>query len=220
MGPVIVPVAPPLHRRLMGTGALSGGGAAAASCRFAVKKGGAVARSRMMHMERTLGFATRFLNEVRDDIGQAALGGSDTPPRIRSVHEAAGHATPEFRTLNIPMPDGIGGASPEILSGAIARFAAAKKPDRLLLALEAQMDGSSVLIAEARDRAGTRMFWVQPFAVQGTRVVWGDPLDGGWRDPGEEEMILDASFKGRDIPDDVLIAVRKTPRLEPAISAR
>ena len=179
-----------------------------------------MARSRMMHMERTLGFATRFLNEVRDDIGQAALGGSDTPPRIRSVHEAAGHATPEFRTLNIPMPDGIGGASPESLSGAIARFAAAKKPDRLLLALEAQMDGSSVLIAEARDRAGTRMFWVQPFAVQGTRVVWGDPLDGGWRDPGEEEMILDESFKGRDIPDDVLIAVRKTPRLEPAISAR
>ena len=176
-------------------------------------------------MERTLGFATRFLDEVRDDIGQAALGGTDTPPRIRSVHEAPGHATTEFRTLNIPMPDGIGGASPEILSGAIARFAADKKPDRLLLALEAQMDGASVLIAEARDRAGTRMFWVQPFAVVGTRVLWSEPLDGGWRDPGDEEMILDASFKGRALPEvgrsDVLVAVRKTQRrLEPAIPAR
>jgi hypothetical protein len=178
----------------------------------------------MIHMERTLGFATRFLDEVRDDIGQAALGGMDTPPRIRSVHEAPGHATPEYRTLNIPMPDGIGGASPEILSGAIARFAAEKKPDRLLLALEAQMDGSSVLIAEARDRAGTRMFWVQPFAVAGTRVLWSEPLDGGWRDPGDEEMILDASFKGRALPElgrDVLVAVRKPQRrLEPAMPAR
>jgi hypothetical protein len=179
----------------------------------------------MIHMERTLGFATRFLDEVRDDIGQAALGGTDTPPRIRSVHEAPGHATPEFRTLNIPMPDGIGGASPEILSGAIARFAADKKPDRLLLALEAQMEGASVLIAEARDRAGTRMFWVQPFAVHGTRVLWSEPLDGGWRDPGDEEMILDASFKGRALAEvgrsDVLVAVRKTQRrLEPAIPAR
>lgn len=176
-------------------------------------------------MERTLGFATRFLDEVRDDIGQAALGGTDTPPRIRSVHEAPGHATPEFRTLNIPMPDGIGGASPEILSGAIARFAADKKPDRLLLALEAQMDGASVLIAEARDRAGTRMFWVQPFATVGTQVLWSEPLDGGWRDPGDEEMILDASFKGRALPElgrsDVLVAVRNTQRrLEPAIPAR
>jgi hypothetical protein len=166
----------------------------------------------MIHMERTLGFATRFLEEV--------------PPRIRSVHEAAGHATPEFRTLNIPMPDGIGGASPEILSGAIARFASAKKPDRLLLALEAQVEGGSVLIAEARDRAGTRLFWVQPFAVKGTRVEWSEPLDGGWRDPGAEEMILDASFVGRELPDqraaEVLVAVRRPARVrqEQAIAAR
>ncbi|MBD0320162.1 MAG: hypothetical protein ICV87_07510, partial [Gemmatimonadetes bacterium] len=78
------------------------------------------------------------------------------------------------------------------------------------------------LIAEARDRAGTRMFWVQPFAAKGTSVVWGEPLDGGWRDPGDEEMILDASFKGRALPEPVLVAVRKSerPRLEPAIPAR
>ncbi len=69
------------------------------------------------------------------------------------------------------------------------------------------------------------MFWVQPFAVAGTRVLWSEPLDGGWRDPGDEEMILDASFKGRALSEigrsDVLVAVRRTPRrLEPAIPAR
>ncbi len=173
-------------------------------------------------MERTLGFATRFLSEVRDDLGRTSLDGMSMAPRIRSVHETPGHATPEFRTLNIPVPEELGGTSPEILSGVIARFSAEKKPDRLLLAFEAQMDGGTVLIAEARDRAGTRMFWVQPFRAEGTHVEWSDPLGGGWRDPGDEEMILDASFKGRAISaPDVLVAVKREPvRREVPVSAR
>lgn len=186
-----------------------------------------MARSRMMHMERTLGFATRFLSEVRDDLGRTLLDGMNMPPRIRSVHEAPGHATPEFRTLNIPIPDELGGVSPEILSGVIARFSADKKPDRLLLAFEAQMDGESVLIAEARDRAGTRLFWMQAFRAEGTHVEWSEPHGGGWRDPGDEEMILDASFKGRAIiAPEALVAVKREPvrreavQREAAIPAR
>lgn len=178
-----------------------------------------MARSRMMHMERTLGFATRFLSEVRDDLGRTALDGMNMPPRIRSVHEAPGHATPEFRTLNIPIPDGLGAVPPDILSGVIARFASTKKPDRLLLAFEAQMDGGSVLIAEARDRAGTRLFWVQPFRAAGTSVEWGDPVGGGWRDPDAEEMILDASFEGRALPEPS-VSRRAAPVREAAIPAR
>jgi len=145
-------------------------------------------------MERVLSFATRFLEEVRDDIGRARMDGSDAPPRVRSVHERAGHATPEFRTLNIPVPAGLGGVSPEVLSGTIARYAATKKPDVLLLALEAETGDGPVLIAEARCRFGTRLFWMQPFTVQGSRVTWAQPLENGWRDPGEEEMILDPAF--------------------------
>jgi hypothetical protein len=170
-----------------------------------------VARSRIMHMERTLNFATRFLDEVRTDLARAAKEGSDSPPRIRSVHEVAGHATPEFRTLNIPLPPGVGGAPPEILSGSIARFANEKKPDRMMLALEAEIDESAVLIAEARDRAGSRMFWVQPFRRESGEVYWGEPLDGGWRDPAEEEMILDAAFKGRALPPEALRPDGVTP---------
>ena len=82
-----------------------------------------MARSRMQQIERTLGMATRFLDEVRADIGRAALEGADIPPRLRSVHEKPGHATPEFRTVAIPVPDGLGGVPPEILSGTIARYA-------------------------------------------------------------------------------------------------
>jgi hypothetical protein len=52
----------------------------------------------------------------------------------------------------------------------------------------------ALLVGEARDRAGTRLFIVQPFSVKDRRVVWGDPLDGGWRDPGEDEMIIDEAF--------------------------
>jgi hypothetical protein len=145
-------------------------------------------------MERVLGFATRFLDEVRDDIGRARLDGSDTPPRIRSVHERPGHATPEFRTLSIPVPDGFGGLSPEVLSGSIARYAATKKPDCLLVAFEAENGEGPVLVAEARCRYGTRLFWMQPYSVAGSHVEWGDPVGGGWNDPGDEEMILDAAF--------------------------
>ena len=159
--------------------------------------------------------ATRFLDEVRSDIGRAAMDGEDVPPRIRSVHEKPGHATPEFRTLAIPIPDDLGGASPEILSGTIRKYAETRKPDCLLLAMEAQMDwdGSPhpVLIAEARDRTGTRMYWMQPYRPDGSKVDWDDPVEGGWRDPGESEMILDAAFPLRVEVDDVP-AVRRRGR--------
>jgi hypothetical protein len=159
-----------------------------------------VARSRMQQIERTLGMATRFLDEVRGDIGRAALEGADIPPRLRSVHEKPGHATPEFRTVAIPVPDGLGSVPPEILSGTIAKYAQTRKPDCLMLAMEAEMDADgkgsrTVLIAEARDRAGTRMYWMQPYSPAGSRVDWDEPLTGGWCDPGEAEMILDAAFK-------------------------
>jgi hypothetical protein len=158
-----------------------------------------LARSKLVQMERTLGFATRFLTEMREEIDRASAAGSDIPPCVRSVHERAGHATPEFRTLAIPVPQNLGAVSPEILSGAIARYAAQKSPDCLMLALQAEMErpegGSGpVLIAEARDRMGTRLFWMQAYTVSGPRVAWDDPVEGGWRDPGEEEMILDAAF--------------------------
>lgn len=155
-------------------------------------------RSRVAQVERILHQAAKFLDEMRYDIERAVLDGSDTPPRVRSVHERTGHATPEYRTLSIPIPDGVGGASPTLLSGAIARFARAKPPQSLLLAMEIVMataDGPRpVLIAEARDRAGTRLFWMQPYWIQDGCVTWGEPEDGGWRDPGTEELILDAAF--------------------------
>ena len=146
-------------------------------------------------MERVLNLASRFLDEVRSDIGRAKMDGSDTPPRLRSVHERPGHATPEFRSLNIPIPEGLGGVPPDVLSGTIARDAAGKKPDSLILALEAENGEGPVLIAEARCRLGTRLFWVQPFQVLESHVEWGEPVGGGWQDPGENEMILDASFE-------------------------
>lgn len=160
----------------------------------------------MQQLERTLGMATRFLDEVRGDIGRAALEGADIPPRLRSVHEKPGHATPEFRTVAIPVPDGMGGVPPDILSGTIARYAETRKPDCLLLAMEAELDGEenrSVLIAEARDRSGTRMYWMQPYRPAGSRVDWDEPLAGGWADPGEAEMILDAAFPHRSGAGDV-----------------
>jgi len=157
----------------------------------------------MQQTERTLGMATRFLDEVKGDIGRAAKEGADIPPRLRSVHEKPGHATPEFRTVAIPVPDGMEGVSPEILSGTIARYAQSRKPDCLLLAMEAELDAGGegnrpVLIAEARDRAGTRMYWMQPYRAAGSRVDWEEPLAGGWADPGEAEMILDAAFPRRE----------------------
>jgi hypothetical protein len=161
-----------------------------------------VARSRIQQIERTLGMATRFLDEVRGDIGRAALEGADIPPRLRSVHEKPGHATPEFRTVAIPVPDGLGSVSPEILAGTIAKYAQTRKPDCLMLAMEAEMEADegsrTVLIAEARDRTGTRMYWMQPYSPAGSKVDWDEPLTGGWCDPGEAEMILDAAFKRGD----------------------
>jgi hypothetical protein len=159
-------------------------------------------RSKIARLERTLGAATRFLDEVRLDIERTAAEGAGIPPRLRSIHERVGHATPEYRTLAIPVPDGVAGASPEVLSGAIARFAALKSPDALILAMDLVFDPGTgtagpVLVAEARDNAGTRLFWMQPYRADGGRVEWGEPLEGGWRDPGEEEMILDAAFRAR-----------------------
>ena len=155
-------------------------------------------RSKIAQVERTLHQAVRFLEEMREDMERAVMDGLDTPPRIRSVHERTGHATPEYRTLNIPIPDGAGGASPTLLSSAIARYARTKPPQCLLLGMDIVMaaeDGPRpVLIAEARDRAGTRLFWMQPYWIDADSINWGEPDEGGWRDPGEEELILDAAF--------------------------
>lgn len=147
-------------------------------------------------MERVLTFAARFLEEVRDDVHRCKMDGSDVPPRVRSVDERSGHATPEFRTITIPIPDGYGGLSPDVLSGAIAKFAESRKPDCLILAFEAENGDGPLLIAEARCRFGTRIFWLQPYRIVDTVLEWGEPLDGGWNDPGEQEMILDAAFTG------------------------
>lgn len=167
--------------------------------------------------------ASRFLEEVRGDIGRAAMEGEDISPRIRSVHDRPGHATPEFRTVAIPLPDGLEDASPEILASTIAKYAESKRPDCLLLAMEAQMDcdgcARPVLIAEARDRTGTRMYLVQPYRPDGSRVDWDEPMEGGWRDPGEEEMILDSAFPLRVEVDDERIVRRRPARrqVEPPI---
>lgn|GEM_PF-1470555 len=158
-----------------------------------------MAFSKIARLERTLGAATRFLEEMRAEIERAAVGGETVPPRLRCVHERPGHATPEYRTLAIPVPDGLAGASPEVLSAAIARFAAQKVPSVLLLAMDLTLDSEDgpapVLVSEARDAVGSRLFWMQPYRVEGGRVVWDEPVEGEWRDPGEEEMILDAAFR-------------------------
>lgn len=155
-------------------------------------------RGAVGHSQRTLHHASRFVDEFRYDIERAVAQGSDTLPRVRSVHEQVGHASPEFRTFSIPVPDDAGGASPTVLSSAIAHFSRTRPAQCLLLGLDLETEAPegtrSVLIAEARDRAGTRLFWLQPYARNGERVVWGEPEDGGWRDPGDDELILDAAF--------------------------
>lgn len=154
----------------------------------------------MARRERALSWAHSFLQEVRREIEQAALTGNDVPPRLRSVHERQGHATPEYRTLAIPVPDGAGPASPETMSEIIARFARAKPATCLILifdavTLPAEGDPVPVLIAEVRDRDGARFFLMQPYEKDERGVVkWGEPMEGGWREPGSEEMILDAAF--------------------------
>lgn len=149
--------------------------------------------------ERTQALAERFLEEVRHDFERTRLAGSDILPRLRCVHERVGHATPEFRTLVIPPPPG-GAVSPDVLSASIAYYAAQRTPDRLLLALDALHDPGDgearpVLIAEARDQAGTRLFLMQPYRPGPRKLVWEEPLTGGWVDPADEEMILDAAFR-------------------------
>ena len=156
-------------------------------------------RTILARTTRTLEQAHSFLEEVRRDLALAARDGRDLEPRIRYAIERQGHATPEYRTLAIPIPSAMGGASPEVLSGAIASYFEKRSPTCLMLALDAiladsQGEAEPVLICEARDRAGTRLFYLQPFGVDDGKVVWGEPYEGGWRDPGGEEMILDSAF--------------------------
>lgn len=154
-------------------------------------------------MERTRIHAERLLDEVRREVQRAAADGADILPRLRSVHEQPGHATPEFRTLVVPAPPGGPPLTPDVLSMLIARYARARRPDRLLLVLDALHDDGAgrsrpVLIAEARDRVGTRLFLMQPYHVEERSVRWDEPLAGGWRDPGDDELILDAAFQPPD----------------------
>lgn len=149
--------------------------------------------------ERTLRLAHDFVSEARRDMERAAAEGADLPPRIRTVHDRSGHASPEFRTLAVPIPESAAGASPGIISDAIARFAARRPPQCLLLVLDVvgtdeNGDPQSLLIAEARDSHGTRFFLMQPFEVNSGRITWREPVNGGWQEPGDEEMILDAAF--------------------------
>ncbi|CAN5730378.1 hypothetical protein BH23GEM8_BH23GEM8_07890 [soil metagenome] len=148
---------------------------------------------------RTEEAACAFLVEARRDLERAAAQGGDVPPRIRIIHERPGHATAEYRTLAVPIPPGAEGASPAVLSRVIASYAASKEPHALLLALDVlgqDEEGKprSLLICEARDNAGTRLFLMQPFRQDGARVVWEEPETNGFGDPGDEEMILDAAF--------------------------
>lgn len=149
--------------------------------------------------ERTLRLAHEFIREARIDLERAVSEGVDLPPRIRTVHDRQGHASPEYRTLAVPLPEGAEGASPGILSEAIANFAARRPPQCLLLTLDVIGTDDSgapqpLLIAEARDRSGTRFYLMQPFSVDDQRIDWMEPLNGGWQEPGDEEMILDAAF--------------------------
>jgi hypothetical protein len=148
--------------------------------------------------ERTHELARAFLEEVRHDLTVAGQR-YDLPPRIRTMHTRPGHATPEYRTLAIPkLPPGVD--STALLSVAIAHYARAKPTCSIVLAFDALVQGEDgepcpVLMAEARDRWGTRLYLSQPFGFEGGRLIWGEPAEGGWRDPGEEEMILDAAFE-------------------------
>jgi hypothetical protein len=151
------------------------------------------------HRERTLEMAQAFLAEVRRDLARATAAGCDLPPRLRSVHLRAGHATPEYRTLAIPTTPGADGPSPEILSGMIARYAAIRPPCCMILTLDGLSEGSDgaprpILIAEARDAIGTRVFWMQGFRTVDGKVEWEPPMGGGWQDPGDQELILDLAF--------------------------
>lgn len=172
--------------------------------------------------ERTIEMAHAFLAEVRRDLEKATAAGCDLPPRLRSVHVRSGHATPEYRTLAIPTDPSAGGASPEVLSAMIARYAALRPPSCMMLALDGLSEGEDggtfpILIAEAHDVVGTRVFWMQPFRTEGGKIEWGAPIGGGWRDPGDQELILDLAFvemEANEPPPPAPRAVRR-PASEP-----
>lgn len=154
----------------------------------------------MVQPKRVLELAHAFLEEVRRDMNRAAAEGADLPPRLRAVSIRPGQREPEMRTLAIPVPPESGGASPEVLSGQIARYAADRPATCLLLALDVISEGEDggqqpLLIAEARSASGTRFFMMQPFRISAGRVEWEEPFGGGWQDPGGEEMILDRAFR-------------------------
>lgn len=155
----------------------------------------------LVNQERTLRIAHDFVEETRQDLQRAIGNDADIPPRIRTANLRQGHASPEYRTLAVPIPQGAEGASPEVLSSSIANYARRRMPNCIVLALDVVGEGADgepqpILIAEARDRSGTRMYMIQPFTVTNKRISWGEPLEGGWQDPGDEEMILDAAFGG------------------------
>jgi hypothetical protein len=161
----------------------------------------------MQHVEhgRIRRWAQTFLEEVRYDVEQAVRLGLSLPPRIRSVHERSGHATPEFRTLAIPVSSDMAGLSPEILAASIAAYARQRPPAALLFAFDATSRGPDgelqcFLLAEARDATGTRLFWRQRYTMCGSDFVWEEPHADGWVDPGGEEMILDAAFAAAEVP--------------------
>ena len=152
-----------------------------------------------VHRERTLEMAHAFVEEFRRDLESSAREECDVPPRLRTAHTRVGHATPEYRTVSVPATAAGAQSSPDLLSSLISRYAANRRPCCALLALEALSEGEGgeavpLLIAEARDSAGTRMYLMQPFRRVAGVVRWEEPLGGGWRDPRDEEMILDAAF--------------------------
>jgi hypothetical protein len=156
-------------------------------------------QSGSLQQERTRAHADLFLEEMRSEIVRCSMDGTGFLPRVRCINERQGHATPEFRTLLIPPGDGATLLSPDALSVTIADFARRRTPDRLVLVMDAtySADGgeeASILVAEARDRVGTRLFLIQPYRGTGGSVIWQPPRNGSWQDPGEEEMILDAAF--------------------------
>ena len=171
--------------------------------------------------ERTIELAEAFLAEMRRDLERATAAGCDLPPRLRSVHVRAGHATPEYRTLAIPTDPSAGVASPEVLSAMIARYAALRPPSCMILALDGLSEGEGgvtfpILIAEAHDSAGTRVFWMQPFRAAEGKIEWEAPIGGGWRDPADQELILDLAFAEPEAREPAPPAPRSVRRPAPA----
>ena len=163
--------------------------------------------------------AEAFLAEVQRDLARATAAGCDLPPRLRSVHVRAGHATPEYRTLEIPPTPGSASPSPDALSAMIAQYAAVRFPCCLMLTLDGISEGADgtprpILIAEARDVVGTRAFWMQGFRAVEGRIEWEAPIGGGWQDPADQELILDLAFE-----ETSPVAAPATPRRVAATEA-